>query len=404
MKSLKLLFCISFFILNFSVSFGQNWLWGDQSYGSLKSNDYGLPVATDKNGNAYITGNYETTIIFGTDTLKGSNSNAYLAKYNSSGSFLWATQPIATSKTSYSYGSSVSIDEMGNVLITGSFTGNIQFGSYLLSTQGTSYYDLYLVKYDTGGNVLWASQSILSSKNSTIGSYSLATDKSGNSLVTGYFEDTVYLGADTLITPYKYGENAFIVKYDSMGNVLWAEQSVTPSRYSSGMGNSVATDNEGNSYITGYFYDSLYLGSNLLINPYIDYYSVFLVKYSPSGNVLWAKQSTNGSIDSYGYSNSVVTDQAGNAYITGYFQNILKFDGHTVYSPSSYSVFFTKYDAGGNALWAKQSSPGWLVHPSLPMRSMISILQEQYMMRIQTPSGLAALHFLHLRGYPMVPF
>src|ERR1044071_3870889 len=53
--------------------------------------------------------------------------------------------------------------------------------------------------------------------------------------------------------------------------------------------NSVETDAAGNSYATGYFRSaSLSFGSTTLTNAGNE--DIFLVKYDPSGNVLWAKQ------------------------------------------------------------------------------------------------------------------
>src|SRR5436190_20577711 len=63
------------------------------------------------------------------------------------------------------------------------------------------------------------------------------------------------------------------------------------------MGISIAIDNSGNSYVTGYFGSpSITFGSTTLTNA--GNYDIFIVKYSPTGNVLWAK-SVGGSGHDY---------------------------------------------------------------------------------------------------------
>jgi hypothetical protein len=52
-------------------------------------------------------------------------------------------------------------------------------------------------------------------------------------------------------------------------------------------GRSVAVDAQGNAYVTGYFRQSLTVGARTLRTDPID---AFLLKYSPQGQVLWARQ------------------------------------------------------------------------------------------------------------------
>jgi len=356
MKRAKLCF-ISLLILSSSSSFGQGWLWGEQGYGDLKANDYASPVATDKNGNAYITGQYESTIIFGNDTLKDYlNDNAYLTKYNSAGNVIWTTQMIDSES---SYGTSVATDLYGSIYVAGMFYGNANVGPFRLNgTLGGI--NSFLVKYNSNGNVIWAKQSTVpvNSATSYAESFSVATDKLGNIFIAGYFSDTVSFGAFTLKSIY-YNDDAFLVKYDSSGNVLWAKQAGIASKYSFGFGYSVTADKSGNAYITGYFYDTLTFGATSLFG-FPSQYSGFLAKYSPSGNLLWAKQSINNSSASSCYPTAVITDCTGNPYITGYFADTVQFGSQQLHSTSPYySAFFTKYDTNGNAIWAKPSSPGW---------------------------------------------
>ena len=59
----KVLLCFSLLLLCFSHGFGQKWLWGRDGTGAPKADESGGFVATDKVGNAYITGDYSNIII-----------------------------------------------------------------------------------------------------------------------------------------------------------------------------------------------------------------------------------------------------------------------------------------------------------------------------------------------------
>jgi hypothetical protein len=78
---------------------------------------------------------------------------------------------------------------------------------------------------------------------------STATDAFGNVYVTGYFSSpSITFGSTTLINTGI--ASIFIVKYDALGNVLWAK-GVGSTGDDRGIG--IATDAFGNIYVTGIF-------------------------------------------------------------------------------------------------------------------------------------------------------
>lgn len=350
MKTLKLLLSCSFLIFIFSSSYGQAWLWGAGAYGPVAPTENGnSSVATDKNGNVYITAtSLSDSLIIGGYTLHGTHNEAYIVKYNSSGKVVWVENITGGIST----GNSIATDASGNVYMTGIFSGTIKVDTSSLTS---TIVRTFLVKYDQNGNVLWAKQSQTPSEMSSAIPFYLGTDDSNNIFMTGVFQDTVSFGNYTLNTHYNaiYGNNynIFIVKYNQNGNVLWAQQSETPSApIDGGNPGSATIDKSGNVYIAGGLGDTTSFGPYSLTGE-----SLFLVKYSPTGSVLWAKQSTGGGC----YASSVISDGT-NFYVTGEFEDTVKLGSHTIYSPPSViSMFLAKYDANGNAIWAKQSSENW---------------------------------------------
>ena len=323
----KLLFVL--FVFSFSLCEGQSWDWGAQGIDAIKAPSVATWVVADNHGNAYLTGQYATTIIFGNDTLSTPYENAYFIKYNSTGSVIWAKQPLVHARNSVSnQGTSDAIDSAGNIYFVGAFSDTAIFDTYTLSD--SNYTDLFIAKYNSSGNVLWAKQSIHSGYGVTPAA--VTTDITSNTeYITGAFYDTVAFGVDTLIaTEYS---NVFLVKYDGNGNVVWAKQSSGkgPSNMGTTAG-SVAIDKSGNIYVTGSFYDTIAFSTDTLFSANE---GMFLVKYDANGGILWAIES-----DTAGTPQAVVTDNSGNIYIAGY---------------SYRGIFLSKYDYTGTMLWLKFS-------------------------------------------------
>jgi len=197
-----------------------NVLWAQKALqASSACSGKGVSVAADAAGNAYVAGNYIDTLTFGTFKLTGTG-RMFLAKYDANGNVLWAKQDAGIS-TGDSL-TSVAIDAAGNAYITGVFKGTLNFGAFS-NTTTASFGDVFLVKYDANGNVVWAT----SANGGLFGIFpftgsSVAVDGADNIYVTGCFIKTMTFGAYSLnASPDNYG--TYLVKYNSKGNVIWAE-------------------------------------------------------------------------------------------------------------------------------------------------------------------------------------
>ncbi|MBX3165502.1 MAG: SBBP repeat-containing protein [Bacteroidetes bacterium] len=265
-------------------------------------------ITTDVYGNVYLTGDYGDTISFGTTTLSNSaGSGMYLVKYDALGNVLWAkTQTGAGGAT----GMGVSTDINGNVYVTGSYHyASITFGTYTLTGSTALFANFFIVKFDANGNVLWAKSAAGTGLD---GGYRVSSDSNGNAFVTGYFRSASFvIGTHTLINQTSgAGSNVFIAKYDPVGNVLWAKAAVGTNTKLSAYGNSVSADADGNAVITGYFRaSSIIFGTYTLTDA--GGIQLFVAKYAPNGNVLWAK-ATGGSGGDIG--SAVSTDVNGNIF------------------------------------------------------------------------------------------
>ncbi len=88
----------------------------------------------------------------------------------------------------------------------------------------------------------------------------------------------------------------FVVKYDASGNVVWAKSA---GGTSNDIGNGIAVDASGNSYVTGYFVSpTITFSTTTLTNASSGTSDMFVVKYDASGNVVWARSAGGTNYDS----------------------------------------------------------------------------------------------------------
>lgn len=140
-------------------------------------------------------------------------------------------------------------------------------------------------------------------------------DPSGNVFIAGTILDT--LGSTDWL----------VVKYDLNGDLQWA-RTYGGSTNGSDYVNAVALDEEGYLYVCG----------STATSSGDDY---FLRKYDQEGDGVWSK-SQNGMAGGNDHALAIVTDDAGNVYITG------ESEGNS----SDYDVLTIKYDSSGTKLWS----------------------------------------------------
>lgn len=242
-------------------------------------------------------------------------------------------------------GYGVATNLTGNIYVTGVFLSDtIIIGSDTLINKGNN--DVFLAKYDNEGNVLWAKS--FGGKDDDYG-MSVSTDDFSNVYVTGYFKDTVFCNTDTLVSAGDF--DVFLVKYNSTGNPLW---SVKGGGSNIDKGTAISVDASGYVYITGRFNSSTAaFGTEVITNTSGGTDDILVVKYTPTGNVIWARN-TGGTTEDKSY--DIAADIFGNVYVTGWFySNTMTFGTTTLNNNGFIDFYILKYDSAGNALWARSA-------------------------------------------------
>ncbi|MDB6029391.1 MAG: hypothetical protein JWM68_5614, partial [Verrucomicrobiales bacterium] len=291
-----------------------NVLWATRAGGA--NDDIGLHVAVDSSGNSIVTGYFRNLCSFGTTNLNSGSSNfsdSYVAKYNSSGQLLWVRQ---IGGSSFDSGYVAVADAVGNIYATGYFNTSASVSGTTLT--GTSD-EMYLVKFDPAGTLLWARST--GSSGSDKGS-SVAIDSTNGVYVSGWFQNTMAFPGTNLISRGSY--DTFLAKYNVDGTFNWVRQI---GGAGADFGQSVVVDNSGTICLCGDFQNTITLDNTSLTaaNTNAGNSAIFLAKYDSNGTLTAAK----------GFGNTrnnhahIWSANTGELYVAGNFSGSASFDGYS---------------------------------------------------------------------------
>ena len=364
--------CVIFLLLVSTSSSAQvvaNWDWAHsllQAAGgvspapSLQSQS----ICIDTNGNFYIAGNFLGSQLLnfpsgasGGSTIENFGSTTYLSgymfQYDTTGSVIGSfTTPYAAGDVTLNR---IITDKNNNIYITGTFDGTDfhPLGGPLMSNispSGTTT-DIFINKISPTGGGIWAKQAG--------GTYAdvvgdICVDNNSNVYMTGNtIGDYIAFGTDTV---HSIGgeQELFVTKYNSSGNVVWADGFGRREAEMS-ESNKICTDNNGYIYVAGPFTDTCRFGSSVIINPFGTPpfgNAIFLAKLDTNGNLVWLK-------GFYGNTDlpNIACNSKGEVYLAGYFGTAtMTLDTFTLYNPVSSGnseIFITKLDTAGNVKWAE---------------------------------------------------
>ena len=186
-------------------------------------------MATDQNGNTYLTGDFtygndfapgsEEGFEFGFNSSSSPQTDVFIVKLNSQNEYVWS---LSFGDNFDDGANDIAVDDMGNVYVCGFFRTTVDFDPSESNTTLSSFGDIdaFLAKYDSNGVFQWVRQ--MGSSGGDDKAISLALDQSNQPIVTGSFYETLYLDqnkTDSLVSV--EGRDIFVIKYDVDGNRLW---------------------------------------------------------------------------------------------------------------------------------------------------------------------------------------
>jgi hypothetical protein len=295
--------------------------------------DFAKGIAVDSSGCAYVTGYTQETGFSNKDfpTTSGAYDeihndrgdddleyDAFVCKINEDGTDLVYSTYIGGSDNDYGYG--ITVDESNYAYVTG-YTGSPNFPttSGAFNQTFSSGFDAFVCKINPDGSQLTNSSFIGSSGN--IYGRDIILDESGCVYITGETGSSNFPTTEDAINRTLNGAiDAFVCKISADGTEL------LNSTYLGGAGDdygrSIALDNSGNTYITGYteHVDTRNFPTTPgVINPIHNDNDgdtdVFVCKINSQGTELTYSTFLGGGGNDYGY--GIAIDSSGSAYITG---------------------------------------------------------------------------------------
>jgi len=283
-----------------------------------------LTMAVDAADNLYLAGGFSGTADFdpgaGTFNMTSAGStDIFILKLSSAGNFIWARR---MGSTLLDRANALALDVSGNVHITGTFNGTVDFdpgaGTANLTSAGAT--DAFILKLDNAGNYLWARRVGGTSAFDT--GNGIALDSDDNVLITGRFDGTVDFDPGAAVNNLTSvgGGDAFVLKLNSAGNFVWAKS----------MGGTFGE--EGMDIVCDAF-DNVYTTGDLRSNT-ADFdpgpgtfnlsptgsWEVYLSGLDAAGNFMWAVAS-QGAAGSSVYQPELSLDASGNIILIGVIED-----------------------------------------------------------------------------------
>ncbi|MDI9341271.1 MAG: SBBP repeat-containing protein [Sediminibacterium sp.] len=324
-----------------------NLVWAKQLGGS--GGDVGRSIKVDGSGNTYITGQFSGTADFdpstGTVNLTSSGLNdIFVCKLNATGGLVFAKK---MGDTGDDQGYSMVLDGGGNIYVTGTFNGTVDFdpnaGVSNLTSAGS--YDIFISKLNPSGNFVWAKAMGSSSQDFGM---CIALDVAGNVYTSGYFQGTADFDPGAAISNLTSvnARDIFVSKLDQFGNFVWAKQIGGSGNQTA---NAIAIDALNNIYITGSF------EFTADFDPGTSVYSInsngaddiFVCKLNQNGLFGFAKSMGSSGFD---YGRGITVNAVGNVLITGDYAGTVDFDPgintYTLSTPNTDAFICTLTDLG----------------------------------------------------------
>ncbi len=314
-------------------------------------------ITVDKSNNdVYVAGFFYNTADFGAGPVNSVGGyDMFLAKYSSSGVLRWANRYGSSQGADFAGDESIdgmAIDNVGNVVIVGSYLDTVNFGTGPLTARGGK--DAFIVKLNSSGVTLWSKT--YGNSGTDDSASAVAIDANNNIYITGRFSVDVNLGGTTLVSQGSY--DTVVAKFNSSGAHQWSKRA-GGSGYDAGRG--IALDPSNNPIIIGDYRmsarfcdpDDVNDPSRSLCTSYftgMGEEDMFLVKYSGTNGVhMWSKSFGSWNTDR----GQGITTNGNDVYVVGRAGGPMNFGGGTSTPPKNgYNAGLAKFNSSGAHQWS----------------------------------------------------
>lgn len=298
-------------------------------------------VAVDEMGSVYVTGTFSGTTDFGGGPIDaaGSESDLFVAKYDTDGAHVWSRRFGDSSRQN---GLAIAVGSGGEIVVAGTFAGSIDLGSeFLEATDGS---DIFLLVLEPDGSPRYGRSHV------GIGTdipTAVSVDAAGNIILGGYFDGDVAFGGDLLFSAGE--DDIFIAKFLPSGDHVWS--------YAFGeLGNdrlsALSVDSGGNVAMTGTLSGGpvdfgggpLEPGGGVELGD-----DVFVDVVAPDGAHRWSRRFGDQQ-PQRGHGVAFATND--DLLVVGEFAGAIDFGGDSRTSTGGIDAFLARLDGGGNPIYS----------------------------------------------------
>jgi hypothetical protein len=330
-------------------------LWLRQ-IGSTTGPDVVADVVVDAAGNAYVTGNFAGHIALGgnltlADPSNGTGANMFLIRYSSQGVAQWAQQS-SNGTLPYVLGTSLGLDALGTVYLTGIYMRGLTIGSTTTTPpNGGDYTSVYLGRFAAATGCLLSLATPYHCNipgGGSVQAPQLTVTPAGTLYLLNDFNRNVTF--NTLAPLVSRGEwDILVAKYDVHGAFQWVQQYGGAQYDHIGAG---TTDGAGNLYIAGSFTGPAAFGS--LMIPSNGGRDAYLAKITSQGQLQWVQPGGGPGLDVW---HDVMVDAAG-VYVTGSIEGQAQFGALPLTSVGGFDIAVASYTVQGQVRWVQQAGSG----------------------------------------------
>ncbi|MDO7850053.1 hypothetical protein [Hymenobacter convexus] len=329
----------------------QTWQWASSVVmGSSNDASMATAAAVDEGGNTVVTGYFHGTANFGAISLvSNGGTDLFIAKLSPAGNWVSAVRVGGNGSV---IPHALAIDGEGAVLVAGSYTGNVNFGSFTLTnvTSSTSSPDkVFVARLNSSGIWTMATAPQVSGV-----ATALALDPLGNAVVAGYYAGTATFGTTTLPNANtSFGgasADAFVATLNPAGTWTTAVRAGGPNYDTV---RALAIDAAGNVTVAGYFQGSATFGPITITAGTSSNVDLFVARLSAAGTWTQAVGAGGSGSDS---ADALALDGAGNAVVGGVFFGTTAFGATTLTSAGGVDVFVARLTPAGT--WAQATRAG----------------------------------------------
>jgi hypothetical protein len=299
-----------------------NLLWA-KSFGNVAAQN-GFDVAFAPNGDVVFTGAFAGTINLGGGALTSAGAtDLFVGRYDPAGTFVWGKR---FGDAAAQAGKGITVDGLGNVILTGDIAGKVDFGGGVLTSAGAT--DVLVLELDpTGAHVFSKLYGDAAAQTAS----RVAVDSVANVVVTGSVAGKIDFGGGALTSA--GGTDIFVAKLTSGGVHLWSK------RYG-GAGNQdprdIAVDAFGAILVAGDFTTTVDFGGGALTSAGAT--DGFIAKLDPFGVHVWSKKQGDAAAQSV----SGIAADPGGVFAVGTFAGAVSFGGATLTSAGGTDVMLAK--------------------------------------------------------------